>query len=120
MILNLTQHSATTEQLAAGVVDLDTLNLALCREALTFQTLPTMATIRTRARFLASLCVMAGAKKALIGGAPYLMAELEQALLCFGVMPVYSFSERVSVEKTIDGRVVKVNEFKHIGFVEAN
>lgn len=118
MILNITQHAATAEQLTAGVVDLDTLNSALCRAALTFQTLPTMQTIRTQARFLASLCVMAGAKKALIGGAPYLMAELEQALLCFGVTPVYSFSERVSVEKTVDGKVIKVNEFKHMGFIE--
>jgi hypothetical protein len=35
-----------------------------------------------------------------------------------GIKPLYSFSQRVSVEKEIDGKIVKTAEFKHMGFVE--
>ena len=57
--------------------------------------------------------------KAMIGGAPYLMAELEKALWNRGIEPVYSFSERKSVETEKDGVVTKVNVFEHVGFVSA-
>ena len=57
--------------------------------------------------------------KAMIGGAPYLMAELEKALWNRGIEPVYSFSERKSVETEKDGIVTKVNVFEHAGFVSA-
>jgi len=35
-----------------------------------------------------------------------------------GITVLYAFSERVSVEKEIEGKVIKTNEFKHSGFVE--
>ena len=57
--------------------------------------------------------------KAMVGGAPYLMAELEKALWARGIEPVYSFSERKSVEAEKDGVVTKVNVFEHVGFVSA-
>ena len=57
--------------------------------------------------------------KAMIGGAPYLMAELEKALWARGIEPAYSFSERKSVETEKDGVVTKVNVFEHVGFVSA-
>lgn len=39
--------------------------------------------------------------------------------LAIGVKPLYSFTERASVESTNEaGEVVKTNVFKHVGFVE--
>lgn len=43
MILNLTQHRATKEQLEAGVVDLDENRFAALKRLLTFEVLPTAA-----------------------------------------------------------------------------
>ena len=58
--------------------------------------------------------------KCMIGGAPYLMAELEKELWHRGIEPVYSFSTRQSVESTdAEGNVTKTSVFKHIGFVSA-
>ena len=58
--------------------------------------------------------------KAMIGGAPYLMSELEKELWYRGIEPVYSFSRRESVESTdAEGNVTKTSVFKHIGFVSA-
>jgi len=31
---------------------------------------------------------------------------------------MYAFSERVSVDKVVDGKLIKVSEFKHKGFVK--
>ena len=58
--------------------------------------------------------------KCMIGGAPYLMAELEKELWHRGIEPVYSFSTRQSVESTdAEGNVTKTSVFKHIGFISA-
>ena len=58
--------------------------------------------------------------RAMIGGAPYLMAELEKELWRLGIEPVYAFSRRESVESTdAEGNVTKTAIFKHIGFVSA-
>lgn len=58
---------------------------------------------------------------AMIGGAPYMMALLEQALWARGIVPLYAYSERRSVEKTdpITGEVTKTAVFVHLGFVGA-
>jgi hypothetical protein len=59
-----------------------------------------------------------GSIGAMIGGAPYLMAPLEEALRAADVVPMYAYSERVSKESaSADGTVVKTNIFKHVGFV---
>ena len=58
--------------------------------------------------------------KAMIGGAPYLMAELEKELWYRGIEPVYAFTKRESVETTDEnGNVTKTAVFKHAGFVSA-
>jgi len=50
----------------------------------------------------------------MIGGAPYLMGILEECLRDKGIKPLYSFSVRKSVERTLeDGSVVKEAIFKH-------
>lgn len=125
MILNLTQHAATAEQLAAGVVDFDSANRAKLSALLTFATLPTMDEVADVATAIADLAIYEGEtedgvipSRAMIGGAPFLMRSLERALIAVGVTPCYAFSERVSVERTADdGSVVKTNVFKHVGFV---
>jgi len=56
---------------------------------------------------------------AMIGGAPFLMASLEEELKKENVTVLYSFSERRSVEKIMDdGSVQKTAVFKHCGFIE--
>jgi len=118
MILNLTQHAATAEQLAAGVVDLIGEDLVSMKSMLTFVGLPSAETVYDRAYEVAKLAQSHDAESVMIGGAPFFMGALERALQKVGIKPLYAFSERVSVEKVIDGIVVKTNEFKHIGFVE--
>jgi hypothetical protein len=135
MICNLTQHPATPDQVAAGVIDLaPDLREALCA-ALTFERLPTARDITERADLIAEMAALhglpasdddanAGAdtapRAAMIGGAPYLMAPLEAALRERGIAPLYAFSTRESVEQVqADGSVRKVNVFRHAGFVPA-
>lgn len=123
LIVNLTQHGASAEQIKAGVFDLDSSRKDILREELTFDHLPSARDIRRRAEAIASLasiCPSASgefASHAMIGGAPYLMAPLESALRAKGIVPLYAFSVRESVEKVIDGATVKTNVFRHAGFV---
>ena len=120
MIVNLTQHPATKEQVAAGVFDLEGQALAYVKANLTFNDLPTKEEIVIRADRIADIAADHRADAAMIGGAPYLMAPLEAALIARGIAPLYAFSERVSEEEALaDGTVRKVNVFRHVGFVEA-
>lgn len=115
-IANLTQHNATGIQVKEGVFNLDqSLNLGAI---LTFTTAPSEDEMQERAKKLANIAAEAGAEAAMIGGAGYFMRPLEEALKEKGIQPLYSFSERKSVEKTNpDGTVTKVNVFEHVGWV---
>jgi len=119
-IINLTQHAATAEQLAAGVFDVP--NEGARRELLmqlTFNDLPEDGEIVERAAAVASIAMAFGARAAMIGGAPYLMSTLERELREGGITPLYAFSRRESVEEKLpDGSVRKVAVFRHLGFVE--
>ena len=117
-ILNFTQHAATAEQVAAGVIDLMQHDLASLKELLTFTSLPTSDDVYERAYAIAELAQNMLAERVMIGGAPFLMPVLQMALQKRGITVLYAFSERVSVEKEIEGKVIKTNEFKHSGFVE--
>ena len=120
MILNLTQHAASAEQIEAGVIDID---LDSLKALLTFDDLPSAAEIDRRAREITSLAKDAlfgqPERKAMIGGALWLMAPLTFYLKAAGINPVFAFSKRESVERVVDGKTVKTNVFKHVGFVEA-
>ena len=129
MILNLTQHQATPEQIAAGVVDLHAPQRAELVSLLTFSDLPTALDIRERAAIIADLACANGLggdegddpqpTAAMIGGAGYLMPVLEATLRGYCIKPLHAFSQRVSVETPQpDGTVVKTNVFRHVGFVE--
>jgi hypothetical protein len=114
-ILNLTMHKATKEQIEAGVFDLHGEGIV---NLLTFEEIPTPDELEERATQLAKIAQKQKVRKAMIGGAPYLMPYLENQLCLNGIAPVYAFSKRESVEKELDGKVIKTNVFKHVGFVE--
>ena len=129
MILNLTQHAATAEQIAADVADLTQGDAEYIRAALTAESLEDLsedaklgtpedraAIIADRAREIAD---QTGATHAMIGGAPWLMSALERALAERGIKHLYAFSRRVVIETAQpDGTVKKTALFKHEGFVE--
>lgn len=116
-MVNLTQHPATPEQVAAGVRDLPPEERSLLGKLLTFEEIPTCAILHEVAALVADL-VPNGEDSAMIGGAPFFMAPLEKALLSRGISPVYAFSRRESIEQTqADGSVRKVAVFRHAGFV---
>ena len=117
-ILNFTQHAATAEQLDAGVIDLMQHDLASLKALLNFVGLPTTDEIYECAYAIAALAENLFAETVMVGGAPFLMPVLQKALQMRGITVLYAFSERVSIEKIVDGVVVKTNEFKHVGFVE--
>ena len=127
-ILNLTQHPATDEQIAEGVVDLSPEGRGFIGSWLTFVSVPTANDLRRMAELLANVAAgdsMAVPEStepyqyAMIGGAPYLMSALENALIERGITPMYAFSVRESAEVTLpDGTVRKTNVFKHAGWVQ--
>jgi hypothetical protein len=124
MILNLTQHSATPEQIQAGVVDLPEAERIELQSLLTFDVLPTAREIGERAIAIVSIArrVIGGDDfpQALIGGASYLMSSLEWYLRDAGIAPIYAFSLRESIEEIApDGSVRKINVFRHAGFISA-
>jgi hypothetical protein len=119
MIINLTQHAATAEQIEAGVLNTSGAVKQRLQALLTFDTLPSREEIKNSALEIARMAKDHGAIFAMIGGAPFLMGLLEVALKVEGITPLYAFSVRESVEETLpDGSVRKINVFKHVGFVE--
>ena len=85
---------------------------------LTFDEIPTVSEMLRRARELAGMA--RGFDAAMIGGAPYFMSFMENALrTAVSVKPLYSFSRRESVETAQpDGSVKKTAVFRHCGWVE--
>lgn len=126
MIINLTQHTATPEQVAQGVAELPEAEGHAVRDLLTFSTPPEEGEIVARARDIALIAATAlggdegdiHPSRAMIGGAPYLMGALESALIEQGILPCYAFSIREVLEQTqADGTVRKTAVFRHAGFV---
>ena len=136
IILNLTQHKSTQNQ---NCIDLVGPDLELLKALLAFNEMPSRAEINQRAAKIAALCLEVAQEAfrqmhdmdietvdcnycefaAMIGGAPFLMSALESALLKAGIKPCYAFSRRESVEKEVDGKVIKTAVFNHVGFVDA-
>ncbi len=118
LIVNLTQHSASVEQIDSGVVEPQ--NKQEVQSLLTFNTLPSVEEISARAAALAEIAVAEGYSKAMLGGAPFLMGPLELALKLKGIEPLYAFSARESIDETLpDGSVKKVAIFRHLGWVHS-
>lgn len=119
IIINLTQHQLTQEQLQ-GVVQVGNDVRDEVVKLITFNGLPTAGEIKDNASRLAEICRDMHASHAVIGGAPYFMGPLEQALRRVGVTPLYAFTERVAVEVTdpITGEVTKTSKFNFAGWIE--
>lgn len=119
IIINLTQHNLTQEQLK-GAVEVGTDVRDEIVKLITFNGLPTAGEIKGNASRLAEICRDMHASHAVIGGAPYFMGPLEQALRKAGIVPLYAFTERVAVEvvnpKT--GEVTKTSKFNFAGWIE--
>lgn len=139
-MVNLTQHELTEDQFHHNGEELTVVSYKGNEKEvknniisfLTFNTIPTKEIIRIRAEYLANIAyntirqaedlseIPATRKYALIGGAPYLMGALEEALKQQGITPLYAFSKRESIEKVNpDGSVTKTAIFKHAGYIEA-
>ena len=119
ILINLTQHSLTTEQLKNAVeVGTDVRDEVV--KLITFNGLPTAGEIKGNASRLAEICRDMHASHAVIGGAPYFMGPLEQALRKAGIVPLYAFTERVAVEVTNPetGEVTKTSKFNFAGWIE--
>lgn len=119
ILINLTQHNLTQEQLKNAVeVGTDVRDEVI--KLITFNGLPTAGEIKDNASRLAEICRDMHASHAVIGGAPYFMGPLEQALRRVGVTPLYAFTERVAVEVTDPntGEVTKTSKFNFAGWIE--
>lgn len=127
IIINATQHQATIEQTYDGVIDLSKSMREQIQMLLNFDQLPTAVDVVFRARKIALLIEIEtdfigagkGEKFAMIGGAPFLMGPLCQALKDRGITPVFAFSQRESHEEHMpDGAVRKSSRFVHLGMVD--
>lgn len=139
LIINLTQHEMTGDQYKYNDENLVEIKFKpyngtsagspdYVKKLLNFNDMPNKKEIISRAIALAAYAsgLLNQAKNAddklyaLIGGAPYLMGALEEALKEQGIQPLYAFSQRESVEtRNADGTVVKTAIFKHKGYIEA-
>lgn len=117
MILNLTQHDSTPEQIALGVFE--STNKDYVRMLLTFNELPTKEEIKNNAKELAQYAKSHYVVSAMIGGAPFLMSALEKELKKLDIQPLYAFSKRESIEVIENDGVKKISVFKHAGWIEA-
>ena len=131
MILNLTQHNATATQIEAGINDLPVDFQTALKGLLTFPTQYTRADLEYRAlqihELIRDMCgehFGAPPKHALdgvmIGGMPSFMPVLEATLVSKGIRVGYACTERQSIDKEIDGKVVKTAIFVHAGMYWAN
>ena len=91
-IYNFTQVQPTPQQVAAGVVQPE--NHSMIQKMLTFSDLPDRLFLQQRAEMLAMLADDMGANAVMIGGAPFFMAELRDAMRCLGIKVFCAFSIR--------------------------
>ena len=115
-IANLTQHTATPEQVAEGVADVPF--AARLIKLLTFSSAPLPGEMRARAAEIVALTMDGGYDRVMLGGAPFFMPPLQEACLAAGLEVVYAFSIRESADQIQpDGSTRKISEFRHVDFV---
>ena len=113
-VLNLTQHVVTKDQIDAGVFEPDEETKNKLKKLLTFEDIPSYAEMKDRAAHIANIAKSFDVKYAMIGGAPYFMHDLEEALKTRFISPLHAFTKRESVDGP-NGE--KKSVFKHVGFV---
>jgi len=123
IVINATQHVATAEQKAVGVWDLSDDIRKKVQRMITFDEIPSPKELEDAAQGVVDLLILAQGsiipgQEVMIGGAPFFMASLENAIRRAGARPVYAFSKRESMdEPQKDGSIKKVTVFRHAGFV---
>ena len=122
-ILNLTQHNATVQQKEAGVFEPLPGVKESIKKLLTFEKLPSQRILSHNSYVLATIakieCLRNKCNKVMVGDVPYLIHLLVDDLKAKGLIPVYAFSKRVSIdEPQQDDSVIKIIVFKHEGFIE--
>ena len=126
MLLNLTQHNATADQINAGINDLPVDFQTTLKGLLTFPTQYTRADLGYRALQIHELVRdFCGTSKevlegVMIGGMPSFMPVLESVLISKGIKVGYACTERKSVDKEVDGKIIKTAVFVHAGMYWAN
>jgi hypothetical protein len=127
IIINCTQHLTTEDQQKDGIVDLPEEFRCHIQQLLTFDTLPSRQTLANRAELIVNELLAyvsqwenipdLHGKYVMIGGAPFFMPYLHNALVEVGAFPGYAFSQRKSVDEVVDGTVVKRSVFCYEGLV---
>jgi hypothetical protein len=125
-IVNATRHPASSDQVAAGVVEPQDHAKEDMIDIMTFDECPPGHVVTEKARRFAKIVVdqveRHQAAKVMIGGAPFFMSPVVEAIKDVApyIEVVYAFSQREAVE-TIedDGSVTKKTVFVHKGFVPA-
>lgn len=126
MILNLTQHNATADQINAGINDLPVDFQNTLKGLLTFPTQYTRDDLEYRSLQIHELVRdFCGTSKevlegVMIGGMPSFMPVLESVLISKGIKVGYACTERKSVDKEVDGKIIKTAVFVHAGMYWAN
>ena len=126
MILNLTQHNATADQINVGINDLTVDFQTALKGLLTFPTQYTRADLEYRSLQIHELVRdFCGTSKevlegVMIGGMPSFMPVLESVLISKGIKVGYACTERKSVDKEVDGKIIKTAVFVHAGMYWAN
>ena len=149
-IINLTQHQATADQVAEGILDVQENFTPRLKNLLTFPSVYDVHMLIERAEAIASLaydswnanCQAAAdadtrplsstddaymdywyhsAKECMIGGMPSFMRHLEDALIAKGFKVGYACTDRVSVDMPDgNGGIKKSSVFAHVGLYWAN
>jgi hypothetical protein len=117
-ILNLTQHAATEDQLASGVIDLQGDLKAALVAAITFPAIYDHEELVSRAKRVLGLVKDAriDCGHVMIGGMPSFMPVLQEVLQAAGYRVGYACTDRVSVDVPDgNGGVRKTSVFKHVG-----
>lgn len=129
-ILNLTQHAATPEQLAVGVVDVGPDVRSDVDKLLAFDDVPTATDLDMRAHLFARLAMVCWCTRNPRGGQlprvmidppVYLASAIERNLIEFGIEPLHSFAKpTLTITSTNDdGETVKTLVTEHVGFIAA-
>lgn len=121
-MLNITQHTATKEQMEDGVIEPSPEIKAQIQKLITFDktVMSEPEQIWNRAKALVTLVKREYPEihKVMIGGALYFMPALTQEFKEHGYEVFFSYTDRVSQEThNPDGSVTKTLVFKHLGWV---
>ncbi len=128
IVLNLTPHNLTEDQRNAGAVE--PASKKIVKRLLTFTEQPTIEEVQQRANELARIAyteweydldqshIRKNNRYVMVGGPLYLIPKVDIALRNLGLIPVYAFATRESIDIVYsDGTTGKSQIFKHIAFI---